>query len=428
MKPSLASPFISFGRVKASARKMTSGWRSCTSMDQPFPERERLGVGIVDAENADALVDPEQHHVAQRIPQRAGVFAGEIGIDDVLIFLRRIFRVTHRAVRPALEPLRMLLEPGMVGRTLHGEIERHFHIERLAGRDEFAEILQRAQLRMHRVVAAFGRTDRIGAAGIAIERGHRIVAALAIGLSDRVDRREIDDVKTHRPDIGKPRDAILEGAMLARRLALAARHHLVPGAGPRPRPVRDERKQLRPRQIGPQLALRHRVLQFVGEQRRGFAGLQEILALAQDHGGGGRTAGLRLGQHARALDGIEGEVGAGLLLQFKAMPPGGEFVGPGLDGIDIASGLVRHERAAPAVVAVMDHRRAAPFAVLLATPDQCAGNHVMAVAIDIRPDLDALARRCASQESGRRRSAGKHLRYGKHRRQRSRQFELFCSR
>ena len=133
------------------------------------------------------------------------------------------------------------------------------------------------------------------------------------------------------------------------------------------------------------------VLQFVGQQRRGVAGLQKILALPQDHGGRGLSAGLRLGQHARAFDGVEGEIGAGLLLQFEAVPPGGEFIGPGLDGIDIAAGLIGHERTAPAVVAVMGHRRAAPFAVVLATPDQRGGDDVMAVAIDIRPHVDALA-------------------------------------
>ena len=153
----------------------------------------------------------------------------------------------------------------MIGRALHGEIERDFHVERSAGRDELAEILQRAQFRMHRIVAALGRADRVGAAGIALGRRHRVVAALAVGLSDRVDRREIDHVETHRGDVGQPRDAILERAVLARRLALAARHHLVPGAVARPRPVRHQRKQLRPRQVGPQLALGHRVLQFVGQ-------------------------------------------------------------------------------------------------------------------------------------------------------------------
>ena len=73
--------------------------------------------------------------------------------------------------------------------------------------------------------------DGIGAAGIAVGRGHRVVAALAVGVADRMDRREIDHVKAHRRDIRQPRDAILEGAVLAGRLALAARHHLVPGAG-----------------------------------------------------------------------------------------------------------------------------------------------------------------------------------------------------
>ena len=71
-------------------------------------------------------------------------------------FFGRIFRIAHRAVRPALEPLRMLLQPGMIGRALHGEVERDLHAERSAGRDELAEILQRAQFRMHGVVAAFG--------------------------------------------------------------------------------------------------------------------------------------------------------------------------------------------------------------------------------------------------------------------------------
>src|SRR5712672_825004 len=84
-----------------------------------------------------------------------------------------------------------------------------------------------------------------------------------------------------------------------------------------------------------QLALRHGVFQFGGEQRRGIAGLEKVLALLEDHGGRGLSTGLRLGEHARAFDRIEGKIGAGLLLEFEAVPPGGEFVGPGLDRIDM---------------------------------------------------------------------------------------------
>ena len=39
----------------------------------------------------------------------------------------------------------------------------------------------------------------------------------------------------------------------------------------------------------------------------------------------------------------------------------------------------------------MAHRLAAPLAVNLATPDQCRRNHVVSVAIDVGPNLHALA-------------------------------------
>jgi hypothetical protein len=83
--------------------------------------------------------------------------------------------------------------------------------------------------------------------------------------------------------------------VLARNLSLAARHHLVPGAKARPRPVHHQWKQLRSRQVRPQLTLRHGVFQFGGEQRRGIAGLKKVFALLEDHGGRGLSADLRLG-------------------------------------------------------------------------------------------------------------------------------------
>ena len=248
-------------------------------VDEPLPEPEGFGVGVVDPEDLHALVDPEQDHVAQRIPQRARVLGGEVGVDDVLVFLRRVLGIAHRAVRPALEPLRMLLEPGVIGRALHGEVERDFHAVLVACRDQGAEILERAEFRMHGVMAALDATDRIGTAGIAFAGGHRVVAALAIDFSDRMDRREVEHVEAHGGDIGQPGDAIHERAVLAGNLALAARHHFIPGAKARLRPVSHERKQLRPGEVGPQLTLRHRRLEVAAEQRCRIAGLQVILAM-----------------------------------------------------------------------------------------------------------------------------------------------------
>ena len=200
MKPIFASRYISFGRVKASARKIDVGMARADIGDQPFPERQRLGVRIVDAEDAHALLDPEQHHVAQREPQRRLRRVGvEIDIDDVLVFLRRILGVADRAVGPPGEPVRMLAQPGMIGRALHGEIERDLHA-RARRRLRPARENPRA-CRARGCIASWPpsrRADGIGAAGIAGSGRQRVVAALAVGLADRMDRRQIEHVEAHR--------------------------------------------------------------------------------------------------------------------------------------------------------------------------------------------------------------------------------------
>src|SRR3974390_2786383 len=67
--------------------------------DKPLPERKRFGVGIVVAKDAYALIDPKQKDRAERHPQRDAVDVIEIRVDDVLVFLRRVFGEADRAVR-----------------------------------------------------------------------------------------------------------------------------------------------------------------------------------------------------------------------------------------------------------------------------------------------------------------------------------------
>ena len=106
MKPSLARPFISFGRVKASARKITSGWRSCTSRIS----HSQNGNGLVCGLSTRKMLTPWsiQNSTTSRSAFHSAPASSrrEIRIDDVLVFLRRIFRIAHRAVGPALEPVR----------------------------------------------------------------------------------------------------------------------------------------------------------------------------------------------------------------------------------------------------------------------------------------------------------------------------------
>src|SRR5262245_59294772 len=78
VKPTFARYRIGFGRVNASARKITSGRRACTLAMSHFPEGEGFGVGIVDAERAHAVIDPEQRDLEQRAPERPPVLGFEV--------------------------------------------------------------------------------------------------------------------------------------------------------------------------------------------------------------------------------------------------------------------------------------------------------------------------------------------------------------
>ena len=69
--------------------------------DHPFPEAERLGVRVVDAENPHALFDPEFEDAAQFLPQCLPVVAFEIERIDVLVLLRRDSRRTALCRRAA---------------------------------------------------------------------------------------------------------------------------------------------------------------------------------------------------------------------------------------------------------------------------------------------------------------------------------------
>ncbi len=102
--------------------------------DQPLPEGEGLGVRVVDAEDAHALARPEANDVAQRQPEsRHRVLGVEVDVDDVFVGLGRVLREFDRAVGPPVEPAGMLLQPGMIGRALHREIERDLKTMSMGG-------------------------------------------------------------------------------------------------------------------------------------------------------------------------------------------------------------------------------------------------------------------------------------------------------
>src|SRR5205814_7987057 len=93
--------------------------------DQPLPELEWLGMWIVNAENANALVNPVQHDASQLFPKRLGFFCFEVERIDVLVFFGWILRVLHRAIWPYMKPFLMFLDVGMVRGALVCQIKSH---------------------------------------------------------------------------------------------------------------------------------------------------------------------------------------------------------------------------------------------------------------------------------------------------------------
>src|SRR5690606_13732230 len=112
-------------------------------------------------------LDPAPDPVAQSQPQaRNRVRRLEIDVDDILIFFRRGFRITARAVRAPGEPAWMLLEPRVVLRTLNGEVQGDLQAMLGSSGNQIAEVLTRTQLRVNGIVTTLLAADGIRAARI----------------------------------------------------------------------------------------------------------------------------------------------------------------------------------------------------------------------------------------------------------------------
>ena len=180
--------------------------------DHPFPERKRFGMRVVDAEDPDAFADPVAEHAGELAPQRAPVLRLEVERIDVLIFLGRILRILHGAVRAPAEPLRMFLDVWMIRRALERNVERDFQPVLARPRHEMAKILDGPELWMDRRMAAFHGTDGPRTAHV-VRRGlERIVGTLAALTADGVDRRQVEHVEAHALDIGQAFFTIAERA------------------------------------------------------------------------------------------------------------------------------------------------------------------------------------------------------------------------
>ena len=229
---------------------------------------------VVDPKDLDAVVNPVPHHAQHLVVEPGGIVV-EVDRIDVLVLLRRVLRVGDGAVRQLGEPLPVVAGPRMVRRALQRQVQRHLHARLSRRGDEVVEVVDRAQLGMDGVVAALVAADRPRRSDVAGRGGRGVVAALAVHLADRVDRRQVHHVEPHLGDARQRRRGGGEGAVHRVAVGVPAagrtRKHLVPGAEAGQRPVHPDAVLLA---AGDQFAQRILRQQFVdlGRQRQRRAG------------------------------------------------------------------------------------------------------------------------------------------------------------
>src|SRR5262245_57989938 len=116
-------------------------------------------MGIVHAEDAHALLDPEADDALELLPERLPMRRVKVKGINVLIFLRRIFRVLYGAIGAPPEPLRVLPHIGMIGGALEGDIESYLYPILLGFGDQAPKIVQGSELWMDGRMPAGSRPD-----------------------------------------------------------------------------------------------------------------------------------------------------------------------------------------------------------------------------------------------------------------------------
>jgi hypothetical protein len=240
--------------------------------DQPGPEVRWFGVRIVDAKYLDAVGYPEQHD-AQHLVVEARRIVVEIQRIDVLVFLRRILGVGDGAIGQHGEPFPVRLGPRVIRSALQRQVQRHLQALVAGGGDERVEVVDGAQGRMYGIVAALITADRPRRPDFAGCGGDRVVAALAVHLADRVDRRQVDDVEAHPRDpgqgVGGGRERSVHRMPVGVPTAGGPREHLVPGAEPGQRPVHPHAVLITAGEHFAQGVLRQQLGDLLGQCRAG---------------------------------------------------------------------------------------------------------------------------------------------------------------
>ena len=278
----------------------------------------------------------------------------------------------------------------VIGRRLERDVERDLEALPARRRDEPLEVLDRAEPRLDGGVSSLVRSDRPRTAGFPRLRRQRIIASFAGAPADRMNRRQVQHVESHRRDVRQARGRFVERRAARRVGARRSREHLVPRAIARALAFHGHAQ--RPFVSGRGAAVRgprHRLHELFAE-RLGDAfllwtvGGERVRRAGEDPIAAGRAA-----DHRRAFEQLARDVLSRAELLRERLPPALESIDPPFDRVLVVHERVDAERRRPAVVAERRHRRLAPAILACTAREQRGREHVVAVGEDVRFDLDA---------------------------------------
>src|SRR5262249_10928918 len=153
------------------------------ALDQPLPEAKRLGVGVIDSEDANALVDPEQHDTFEFVPQRLPLFRLKVEGVDILILLRWVLSILNTPIRTAAKPLGMFLHVRVIRGALESEVESDLDPVFLGFCHQPLEVLQGTELGMDRLMPSLLCPNCPRAPRIISRYDGSVIFSLAVGAA-----------------------------------------------------------------------------------------------------------------------------------------------------------------------------------------------------------------------------------------------------
>src|SRR5262249_26229670 len=155
----------------------------------------------------------------------------------------------------------------MVRRALDGKIKSELDAMGGTRLAQETKIVDGAERGMDGIVTTFVAANRVGTADVVGRDGQAVIFAFAIGRTDRMDRRQVEDIKSHLFDARQVPDDITERSVTVWVVGCRTRKQLIPSSENRLSTLDIERQcPLIPDAKRRLLRQLHRLAQIIGQK------------------------------------------------------------------------------------------------------------------------------------------------------------------